>query len=163
VASLFRNYLLAERIMRGANCTPTSHPRLPPTHQHPMWQAWDLAAEMCLLQLPRSVCCDTCCDTERCPVTVSITLPTHGIQPACCKRTSRRCRRMLEAEPGQVEFQPSPFFAEQLHAFELWLEHGSQHKRPPEQLPIVLQVCAAFLSRAPMPSIAAPVIAARRD
>ena len=49
---------------------------------------------------------------------------------------------MLEAEPGQVEFQPSPFFAEQLHAFELWLEHGSQHKRPPEQLPIVLQVCA---------------------
>ena len=48
---------------------------------------------------------------------------------------------MLEAEPGQVEFQPSPFFAEQLHAFELWLEHGSQHKRPPEQLPIVLQVC----------------------
>ncbi len=51
---------------------------------------------------------------------------------------------MLEAELGQVEFQPSPFFAEQLHAFELWLEHGSQHKRPPEQLPIVLQVCAAF-------------------
>ncbi len=52
VASLFRNYLLAERIMRAANCTPVSYPRLPPTHQHPMWQAWDYAAEMCLLQLP---------------------------------------------------------------------------------------------------------------
>jgi hypothetical protein len=39
VASLFRNFLLAERIMRAASCTPASYPRLPPTHQHPMWQA----------------------------------------------------------------------------------------------------------------------------
>ena len=39
-----------------------------------------------------------------------------------------------------VEFQPSPFFSEQLTAFELWLEHGSNDKKPPEQLPIVLQV-----------------------
>jgi regulator-associated protein of mTOR len=52
VASLFRNFLLADRIMRAANCNPVSYPRLPPTHQHPMWQAWDMAAEMCLLQLP---------------------------------------------------------------------------------------------------------------
>eukprot|EP00887_Chlorella_sp_A99_P005702 scaffold1.g5702.t1 len=51
VASLFRNFLLAERVLRAANCTPLSHPRLPPTHQHAMWQAWDMAAEMCLLQV----------------------------------------------------------------------------------------------------------------
>ena len=37
VASLFRNYLLAERIMRSYNCTPISSPVLPPTYQHPMW------------------------------------------------------------------------------------------------------------------------------
>lgn len=37
VASLFRNFLLAERIMRSYNCTPISSPKLPPTYQHPMW------------------------------------------------------------------------------------------------------------------------------
>ncbi|CAM6087832.1 unnamed protein product [Calypogeia fissa] len=98
VASLFRNFLLAERIMRAANCTPQSCPSLPPTHQHPMWHAWDMAAEICLRQLPD-----------------------------------------LLSDPS-IEFQPSPFFTEQLTAFEVWLEHGNSRKSPPEQLPIVLQV-----------------------
>eukprot|EP00246_Nothoceros_aenigmaticus_P010872 TRINITY_DN2780_c0_g1_i3.p1 TRINITY_DN2780_c0_g1~~TRINITY_DN2780_c0_g1_i3.p1 ORF type:complete len:984 (+),score=169.84 TRINITY_DN2780_c0_g1_i3:2-2953(+) len=98
VASLFRNFLLAERIMRSANCSPVSYPRLPPTHQHPMWHSWDMAAEVCLSQL-------------------------HG----------------LLTDPT-AEFQPSRFFTEQLTAFEVWLEHGSERKKQPEQLPIVLQV-----------------------
>ncbi|KAL3531617.1 hypothetical protein ACH5RR_005138 [Cinchona calisaya] len=98
VASLFRNFLLAERIMRSANCSPVSHPILPPTHQHRMWDAWDMASEICLSQLPTLV------------------------------------------EDPNAEFQPSPFFTEQLTAFEVWLDHGSEHKKPPEQLPIVLQV-----------------------
>ncbi|XP_021622522.1 regulatory-associated protein of TOR 1 isoform X1 [Manihot esculenta] len=97
VASLFRNFLLAERIMRSANCSPVSHPMLPPTHQHHMWDAWDMAAEICLSQLPSLV------------------------------------------EDPNAEFQPSPCFSEQLMAFEVWLDHGSEHKKPPEQLPIVLQ------------------------
>ncbi|KAK3908175.1 Regulatory-associated protein of mTOR [Frankliniella fusca] len=52
VASLFRNFLLAERILRSYDCTPVSSPRLPHTHQHPMWHAWDLALDLCLAQLP---------------------------------------------------------------------------------------------------------------
>lgn len=52
VASLFRNFLLAERVMRSYNCTPVSSPRLPPTYMHRMWQAWDLAVDICLSQLP---------------------------------------------------------------------------------------------------------------
>ncbi|KAG6536498.1 hypothetical protein ZIOFF_001556 [Zingiber officinale] len=34
----------------------------------------------------------------------------------------------------------SPFFTKQLTAFEVWLAHGSEHKKLPEQLPVVLQV-----------------------
>jgi regulator-associated protein of mTOR len=52
VASLFRNFLLADRILRAASCTPMSYPKLPQTHNHPMWQAWDLAVDMCIAQLP---------------------------------------------------------------------------------------------------------------
>ncbi|KAG7269469.1 hypothetical protein CRUP_029182 [Coryphaenoides rupestris] len=71
VASLFRNFLLAERIMRSYNCTPVSSPRLPPTYMHAM----------------------------------------------------------------------CPFFAEQLTAFQVWLTMGVENRSPPEQLPIVLQLC----------------------
>jgi regulator-associated protein of mTOR len=51
VASLFRNFLLAERILHAVNVTPCSLPRLPPTYNHPLWQAWDLAVDLCLAQL----------------------------------------------------------------------------------------------------------------
>ena len=104
VASLFRNFLLAQRIMRGVGCTPVSHPRLPLMDQHPMWLAWDMAAETCLLQLPDII------DSDK-------------------------------------EYVPSPFFSEQLTAFELWLDHGSADKAPPEQLPIVLQVLLSQVHR----------------
>lgn len=44
-----------------------------------------------------------------------------------------------------AEFQPSPFFSEQLTAFELWLSAGSRERHPPEQLPIVLQVSVGLV------------------
>ena len=34
--------------MRSYDCTPVSTPQLPPTHQHPMWKAWDLAVDVSL-------------------------------------------------------------------------------------------------------------------
>lgn len=52
VAALFRNFLLSERIMRANGCRPMSMPQLPETHNHSLWQAWDLAVEMVLAQLP---------------------------------------------------------------------------------------------------------------
>ena len=52
VAALFRNYLLAQRIMRVYHCHPQCYPDIPQTHDHPLWRSWDLAVEMILAQLP---------------------------------------------------------------------------------------------------------------
>mmetsp|Transcript_24423 Transcript_24423/g.33532 ORF Transcript_24423/g.33532 Transcript_24423/m.33532 type:complete len:1323 (+) Transcript_24423:115-4083(+) len=54
VASLFRNFLLAERILRSSKCTPSSIPKIPSTAQHPMWRSWDLAADLCMSHLALS-------------------------------------------------------------------------------------------------------------
>ncbi|CAG8490380.1 572_t:CDS:2 [Paraglomus occultum] len=104
VAALFRNFLLAERIMRHYQCNPMSYPELPPTHDHSMWDAWDLAVDVCLRQLP---------------VLLS----------------------------GECEYQHSTFFDEQLTAFGVWLERGSIYQKPPQQLPIVLQVLLSQVHR----------------
>ncbi|CAF0938037.1 unnamed protein product [Adineta ricciae] len=52
VASLFRNFLLAERIMRSYGCHVCSRPALPPMFEHRLWHAWDMALDLCLKQLP---------------------------------------------------------------------------------------------------------------
>lgn len=52
VAALFRNFLLAQRIMSVYGCHPQSYPPLPDTRQHPLWESWDLAVDMALAQLP---------------------------------------------------------------------------------------------------------------
>ena len=52
VAALFRNYLVAERILRAYGCHPATIPSIPSTHNHPLWEAWDLAVDMVVSQLP---------------------------------------------------------------------------------------------------------------
>jgi regulator-associated protein of mTOR len=94
LASLFRNFLLAERVMRSFNCTPISYPKLPSTADHPLWQSWDHAVDMCLCQLP-------------CPEDL---------------------------------YMPLDFFESELTEFEVWLEFGNEKKKPPAQLPVLLQV-----------------------
>uniref|UniRef100_A0A8C2WQG3 Regulatory-associated protein of mTOR n=1 Tax=Cyclopterus lumpus TaxID=8103 RepID=A0A8C2WQG3_CYCLU len=44
-------------------------------------------------------------------------------------------------------FRHSPFFAEQLTAFQVWLTMGVENRNPPEQLPIVLQVLLSQVHR----------------
>ncbi|XP_058446060.1 regulatory-associated protein of mTOR [Malaya genurostris] len=104
VASLFRNFLLAERILRSYDCTPISSPPLPQSYRHPMWSAWDLALDLALSQLP-------------------------------------------DILDKKKHFKHSPFFEEQLTAFQVWLEGSSEQRSPPEQLPIVLQVLLSQVHR----------------
>lgn len=120
VAALFRNFLLAQRIMTTYHCTPMSHPELPSTHNHPLWDSWDLAVDGCLAQLPELL------DLEQ--------ARENGLSTA----------------PPLSTYRPSLFFAQHLQAFEVWLQHGggsaqnklsrSAPQKEPEQLPIVLQV-----------------------
>jgi hypothetical protein len=51
-SNLWRNFLLADRIMRTLGCVPVSLPALPRTHDHPLWASWDSAVEGVLSQLP---------------------------------------------------------------------------------------------------------------
>ena len=109
VAALFRNFLLSQRIMRCYGCHPMSVPVMPDTHDHPMWESWDLAMEMVLAQLPQ----------------------------------------LRAADEGgmQYEYIHSNFFAEQLTAFEVYLNQGAPGQVAPAQLPIVLQVLLSQVHR----------------
>eukprot|EP00002_Diphylleia_rotans_P033413 TRINITY_DN7103_c0_g1_i3.p1 TRINITY_DN7103_c0_g1~~TRINITY_DN7103_c0_g1_i3.p1 ORF type:complete len:1237 (-),score=213.22 TRINITY_DN7103_c0_g1_i3:198-3908(-) len=98
VASLMRNFFLAERVMRSYNCTPVSFPKLPSTHTNYLWESWDMAVESYISQMG------------------------------------------AYAKDANYEFKMSTFFTDQLSAFEMWLELGSESIGKPQQLPIVLQV-----------------------
>jgi len=55
IAALYRNFLVAQRIMRHYGCHPMASPEIPLTHDHPLWESWDLAIEMVLSQLPQMI------------------------------------------------------------------------------------------------------------
>ncbi|KAM3956954.1 LOW QUALITY PROTEIN: regulatory associated protein of MTOR complex 1 [Aphomia sociella] len=108
-ASLCRNFLLADRIMRSYNCTPVSSPALPSLARHPLWAAWEHTLDLALAQLPAL---------------------------------------LADADPEPHHYTHSPFFRDQLTAFQVWLDLGKWSVWPaPEQLPMVLQVLLSTLHR----------------
>lgn len=54
-ASLFRNFLVADRIMRFLGVVPVSVPSLPNTHNHPLWLEFDAALNRILSTLPAAL------------------------------------------------------------------------------------------------------------
>ena len=103
VAAVYRNFLVAERIMSTYGCHPISMPQIPSTANNVLWQSWDLAMEMVLSQLPAM-------------------------------------KEAAENPEKPYEYRHSTFFAEQLQAFDVYLQQGAPEQQPPAQLPIVLQV-----------------------
>ena len=142
VASLFRNFLLAERIMTSLNCPPSSIPSLPSTAQHHLWDAWDLAVETCLAQLPSLLRVRESNNNNNTNAN-----PMHPQTGQVPKDNKKGKRSSSSSSQGIKNFRHCSFFTEQLTAFEVWLEYASEEKGPPEQLPIVLQILLSQLHR----------------
>ena len=106
-ASLFRHFLLAERVMRCYDCTPESYPKLVPTHTHKMWAAWDHAVDICLSRLPAY-------NAMLPPTPEPAPAPADGSAPP-----------PPEEGPPLPDWPPNPFFEEHLTAFQVWLNRGS--------------------------------------
>lgn len=96
LAAMFRNFLLAERIMRRYNCTPKTIPPLPPTYMHHLWTSWDLIVDKILVQL-------------------KVLLPFF----------ENHTFNMVDMPP-ELPYEPiaSNFYREHLQAFEVWLNRG---------------------------------------
>eukprot|EP00127_Corallochytrium_limacisporum_P003377 Clim_evm5s149 gene=Clim_evmTU5s149 len=132
VASLFRNYLLAERIMKTCGCNPVSSPKIPATANHPMWQAWDHVVDLCIAQLPLMQ------EEDK----------KNRDKDKNGKLGSGSSKQKTPQAPHPMAQQTSlPFFEEQLTAFQTWLEAGGHVHSPPMQLPVVLQILLSPVHR----------------
>jgi regulator-associated protein of mTOR len=140
IASLFRNFLLAERIMKNYHCTPHTHPPLPSTNTHPLWASWDLAVDTCLRQLPDLL--DKPADESASPTT---TTPLSIGKPRRLAQTARPDKSnppdSASTKPPSDKpytYVPSRFFADQLTAFEVWISRGGSALTRPGPLSLPL-------------------------
>ncbi|GEQ69638.1 hypothetical protein JCM33374_g3311 [Metschnikowia sp. JCM 33374] len=154
VAALFRNFLLAKRIMPHLNCNPVSDPPLPETVRfHPMWDSWDLAIDQVFAQLIKNNNPDPYSYTVPAPQGKLAAPNDKSTQQPNTPSVSNGSTTAPSAPPNASvqalsNYQHSTFFEQQLTAFEIWLKYaGSSTKIPPEQLPIVLQVLLSQVHR----------------
>jgi regulatory associated protein of mTOR len=159
VASMFRNFLLADRILRTmGSITPASFPPLPVgTSNHPLWQSWDLACETLLFQLMQDGILG---NHVLVPTKKQANRSDHDDAETtdATESTSTPQPQQPEVTVAMKSSVSSPFFSEQLTAFEIWLEFAEIHKmklktggpaalESPEQLPVVLQVLMSQVHR----------------
>ena len=167
VAALFRNFLLAKRIMPHLNCNPISDPPLPDTVRfHRMWDSWDLAIDQVFAQLLKNSNPDPqsgaslnqsqLVKQQPFPQSLSDKTGTNSQSKSnsstqasiTTSASTGNLNSTVSAPPNLANYQHSTFFEQQLTAFEIWLKYaGSSTKEPPEQLPIVLQVLLSQVHR----------------
>lgn len=140
IAALFRNFLLAKKLMPEAGCHPISDPPLPDVSSHPMWDSWEFAIDQILGQMLEK--------KESEPAVVDMTdIPQLQIASSASEADlngSQKKSKSSSIPSNQMQngwnYQHCSFFQQHLTAFEVWLQYGSAIKEPPQQLPIVLQV-----------------------
>jgi regulator-associated protein of mTOR len=115
IASLFQNFLLAERIMKNYHCTPHTYPPLPPTNTHALWATWDLAVNACLWQLPDLL--------YKTPDGNAVIVDLPVILASRPGRIGQNQPAKLPGDKG-YNYIPSQFFADQLTTFEVWISRG---------------------------------------
>lgn len=128
--------------MRDNNCHVVSHPELPSVYSHPLWEYWDYTLDLCLNNMYNLITSKS---------TVLQVTRSDAFTKSCLRHNSKTSFliwgnnvvsvlvdvHFLSPEP---EYAYSWFFIEQLQAFEVWLKFGVDKTKPPEQLPVVLQV-----------------------
>ncbi|TFK42159.1 hypothetical protein BDQ12DRAFT_677728 [Crucibulum laeve] len=135
IASLFRNFLLAERIMKNYHCTPHTYPPLPPTNTHTLWATWDLAVDSCLRQLPDLLAKPGATTKPNGPNVTPVS--AIGSKPGRIGGTQKLDPNARPLTDKPITYIPSRFFADQLTAFEVWISRGGSAltKRGPMSLP----------------------------
>ncbi|KIJ53748.1 hypothetical protein M422DRAFT_25548 [Sphaerobolus stellatus SS14] len=148
VAALFRNFLLAERIMKNYHCTPHTYPPLPPTNTHPMWAAWDLAVDTCVAQLPKLLARNNNPGSEPYEYVPSsffadsLTAFDVWLSRGGCALTPGLHDATPPHPPKPFHYSPTDPLAIPI-SYDLTHTHTLVPRRPPSQLPIVLQVLLA--------------------
>ncbi|KAG0690227.1 hypothetical protein C6P40_003537 [Pichia californica] len=139
IAALFRNFLLAKKLMPEAGCHPISDPPLPDVSSHLMWDSWELAIDQILGQMLKK--------KESEPELIDMTdIPqlqvatTNGENDTDTPKKPKNASLPNNQLNNGWNYQHCSFFQQHLTAFEVWLQYGSAIKEPPQQLPIVLQV-----------------------
>jgi hypothetical protein len=163
VASLFRNFLLAKRIMKSFQCTPQSWPPLPDSTSHPLWDAWDLAAEKCLMHVSYMQQGAMMVEgRNNVPLSpkggggTGAPPPPPPPPPAAAASGNATfaaptgnnsgdvaaAAAAAAAAPSSLMMNHSSFFTDNLTAFGMWLDFGGGHMADdvPMHLPILLQV-----------------------
>ncbi|CAB3409168.1 unnamed protein product [Caenorhabditis bovis] len=129
LASLFRSFLLAQRIMSDYDVLPISWPHLKNTSEHELWSSWDTTLDL-VMNYVREL----------------IFIKNHNVVSS---GREILLRSQIFPYITTVDFSAyhatndntsNSFFVDQLKAFDMWLTYGIDRGSPPLQLPVVLQV-----------------------
>ncbi|VDO44874.1 unnamed protein product, partial [Onchocerca flexuosa] len=155
LASVFRSFVLANRVMRENQCHVVSRPSLPSVHSHPLWDAWDYTIDLCLSQMQGF----TTPKQKLWTVAKEIYFSRSSIRHECMFELKLIVHKSIIsigllidvssqfASVDETDYTHNWFFIEQLQAFEVWLKYGGERRTPPQQLPVVLQVLLSQVHR----------------